>query len=537
MHSLTEQIKSYMTRLSMVPRDGRILAAVSGGADSVCLLLALKEIGYDVCAVHVEHGIRGEESLADCEYVRRLCQDHSVDLRVIHIDALAVAMSESMSLEEAARAERYQAFRRAAEDMGVGFVATAHHRMDQAETILWNLIRGSSVGGLGGIRPVRKEGDITLIRPLLGCDRESIEEYLKDRGVSWCEDRTNGDTAITRNAIRLKVMPLLKTLNPGAVQHITDAAEDLRAADDYLEKETDKIFREVLVREKGEPARKDRDKKELPEGKPGESDPEWKENDLPVQEPGETDIEINRDRLQTCPEVIRLRVLRRAIGMCGRGLKDITRRHVKALDDLCMGDCGRRITLPRGIVAVSEAGILRVGKQLPGQDQSFYQRVEKGPEESADEKLQECGNGMQRAKKRRIALSDLADTQIPLTGDGICSVVAEGAEITISAEYITWEGGEVPKKKYTKYLAYDTMTPCLTVRTRRPGDYLVVNHEGGRRKLKEYLIDEKIPRDLRDSILLVAQGSHVLWVIGKRISESAKVRDGSKAVRIKVDFH
>ena len=92
----------------------------------------------------------------------------------------------------------------------------------------------------------------------------------------------------------------------------------------------------------------------------------------------------------------------------------------------------------------------------------------------------------------------------------------------------------MPKKKYTKYLAYDTMAPCPVLRTRREGDYLIVNAASGRKKLKDYLIDEKVPRLRRDSLLLIAQGSHVLWVIGMRISEGAKVRALSEAVRVTV---
>ena len=97
-----------------------------------------------------------------------------------------------------------------------------------------------------------------------------------------------------------------------------------------------------------------------------------------------------------------------------------------------------------------------------------------------------------------------------------------------------WDGGEVPKKKYTKLLAYDTIGPCIMLRTRRAGDWLAVTAEGGRRKLKDYLIDEKIPRDLRDSLPLIAQGDHVLWVIGGRISERAKVRAGAHFAEITV---
>ncbi len=503
---LTDQIKSDMVRLDMAPEDGRILAAVSGGADSVCLLLALKEIGYEVSAVHVEHGIRGEESLADCSYVRRLCREHSVPLKVFHVDAPAVARQEDMSLEEAARQERYRAIRRAAEEMGIECVATAHHRMDQAETILWNLIRGSSIQGLGGIRPKREEDGLTLIRPLIGCGRDAIEAYLKHKGTDWCSDRTNEDTAITRNAIRLKVLPLLESLNPQAVKHITEAAQDLREADIYLEEKAEEAFREVVLSDpSGWDLPPERDM-HLSRDLPPERDLHLN-RDLPPERDMHLnrDLLVDRDLLASYPRALRLRVIHRMIGVCSGGLKDITRRHVESLDSLCCGDCGRRVSLPRGIEAVSEARILRLRKQSRSQNQFHF--------------------------------SDRANAELALTGDGLYSVKQEDTELLLDVKYITWEGGEVPKKKYTKYLAYDTITPCLTVRTRRPGDYIVVNDSFGRRKLKDYLIDEKVPRDQRDSILLVTQGSYVLWVIGMRISESAKVRKGSKAVRIEATFH
>lgn len=468
-HSLTDTIRADMLRFSMSPEDGRILAAVSGGADSVCLLLALKEIGYDVSAVHVEHGIRGKESLADCEYVRQLCSEHRVRLRVIHADAPAAAGRDRISLEEAARQERYRALKQAGREMGISCIAVAHHRMDQAETVLWNLIRGSSITGLGGIRPVRRDEDFLLVRPLIGCDREQIEEYLKARGISWRTDCTNADTKITRNAIRLKVLPLLETLNPGAIRHIASAAQDLREADRYLETRAEEIFRDVLT---------------------GDGE--------------DRDLIVDRDLLGTYPAVLRLRVLRKIIARCCGSMKDITRRHVEALDGLCGGSCGHFVSLPGGWKAVSEAGILRLTRQ--------------------------------KKNAAKETFSPKTKAEIALTRPGIYSARGTDAEIELDVEYITWNGDEVPKKRYTKYLAYDTMTPCLSLRTRRPGDYLVVNREGGRRKLKDYLIDEKVPRDQRDSIWLVAQGSHVLWVIGMRISEDAKVREGSKAVRIQVTF-
>ena len=448
----------------------RILAAVSGGADSVCLLLVLRELGFDVQAVHVEHGIRGAESLEDCAFVRNLCEERGIPLRVVSVDAPSAARQGSMSLEEAARTLRWNALFESAERLGIQVIATAHHQMDQAETVLWNLIRGSSVAGLGGIRPCRRTGDLTVIRPLIWCGRDRIEDYLRQKGVSWRTDSTNSDTSVTRNAIRLKILPLLEELNPGAVRHIAQAASDLAKVDEWLLEQTDEAWKEVILEDFYR---------------------------------GGSDLTADRNALRNCPFVIRMKLLRRMIARCLGGEKDVSRAHAEAVDRLVFGPNGHEACLPDGLRAVSEEGVLR----------------------------------MTRRKIRKPEMT------VPLDRDGIYRFpggrdlpvdlpVSEDGMMTLEVSHILWSGGEAPKKRYTKVLAYDTMAPCPVLRTRREGDYLIVNASNGRRKLKDYLIDEKVPRQFRDTIPLIAQGSHVLWVIGMRISEGAKVTEGVKALRI-----
>ena len=456
--SVLEKMKKVLT-LAGVQEGSRILAAVSGGADSVCLLLALSKLGFPVHVVHVEHGIRGQESLEDCAFVRRLCEERQIPLRIVPVDAPARACREGMSLEEAARSLRWDALTQTAEQTGIQVIATAHHRMDQAETVLWNLIRGSSVQGLGGIRPVRREHGLTVVRPLIDCEREQIEAYLRENRVSWCEDSTNADLSLTRNAIRQKVLPLLKELNPGAVRHIAAAASDLQDVEDWLRAGTEQAWDRVIL--------------ENGNGR-------------------ETDLTADRGALMKCPGPLRGRILRRMMAQCLEGEKDISRTHIQALETLAAGRSGQELCLPDHLRAVSEEGVLRL-------------------------------------TRRKAEKTDLV---VPLPADGRYFYPDTGT--WVEAAYLTWPGGEVPKKKYTKYLAYDTMAPCPVLRTRREGDYLIVNASSGKKKLKDYLIDEKVPRFQRDSLLLVAQGSHVLWVIGMRISEGAKVQALSKALRVTV---
>lgn len=479
-HPVLDRIKRTMEgkAFAAVPAGSRILAAVSGGADSVCLMLSLRQLGYDVCAVHVEHGIRGEESLEDCAFVRKLCEEQGIALTVVPVNAPSAAQEFSLSLEEAARLVRWKALMETSDRLGIRVIATAHHRTDQAETVLWNLIRGSSLTGLGGIRAVRQEDGRLIIRPMIDCERGQIEDYLRQRKVSWQTDSTNADTRLTRNAIRRKVLPLLEELNPQSVLHITQAASDLQQAEDWLSKQTESTFRDVI--------RKNGDGKER-------------------------DLTADRNALRQCPDFLRARVLRRMIAQCEGGEKDIARAHVAALEKLVDGPNGGQASLPDHLTAFSEEGILRLTR-------------------SVAEKTEEV------ALLREDGTYCLGCCS-PLSDEGSQDSRWEAKpNQTISAEvsFLTWQGGEVPKKRYTKYLAYDTMAPCPVLRTRREGDYLIVSSDSGRKKLKDYLIDEKVPRLRRDHIPLIAQGSHVLWVVGMRISEKAKVFEGAKAMRVTV---
>ena len=478
-----------------IPGQERILAAVSGGADSVCLLLSLRELGYDVCAVHVEHGIRGEESLGDCAFVRKLCREHGILLRVVRVDAKAVSKERSMSLEEAARTLRREALIQTAHEWKIRVIAMAHHRMDQAETVLWNLIRGSSTGGLGGIRPVRGEDGCDLVRPLLACGRDQIEEYLRKKGVPWRTDRTNADTCLTRNAIRLKVLPVLEELNPGAVRHIADAASDLRKVEDWLAAQTEAAWKDVILSDL-QAGMKDRNAGAKAQVK---------------------DLTADREALKKYPEVLRTRILRRMIARCCGRERDISRAHILALDRLAMGGNGHEVSLPDGLRAISEEGVLRLTGTRSRKTETVVALERDGrycfPTGGTGLGPEEEESGKNGTLKSR-------------SGEE-CGIVAQ-------VSFLTWQGADVPKKKYTKYLAYDTMAPCIVLRTRREGDYLTVNASLGRKKLKDYLIDEKVPRSRRDSMVLVAQGSHVLWVVGMRISEDAKVTRGSRIVRIEV---
>ena len=219
-----------------LPRRGeKVLCAVSGGLDSMCLLRMLEawceERGGQVMAAHFNHRLRTRAD-RDEEFVRETCESWGIPLTVGRGDVGEHARREGLSTEEAARNLRYAFLRRAAAEAGCKRVYTAHHADDNAETILLNLIRGTGLAGLTGM-DWEREG---LCRPLLSVTREELEAYAAEWKIPHMEDETNADPeAAARNLLRLQVMPLLKELNPRAAEHICGAARRLWGVDRSLE--------------------------------------------------------------------------------------------------------------------------------------------------------------------------------------------------------------------------------------------------------------------------------------------------------------
>ncbi len=211
-----------------------VLCAVSGGADSVFLLHVLKKLGdargIKVCAAHFEHGIRGGESLRDASFTEELCRSLGVECITEHGNVPEFAEKNHLGTEEAARVLRYAFLNCAAEKLSCRYIATAHNADDNAETMLFDLIRGSGGRGLCGIPPVRGN----IIRPILHIPRSEIEAYLRKNSITYVEDSTNLSDEYSRNLIRHRVMPVLRELNPAFSSAAFRTAELLRQDEDYL---------------------------------------------------------------------------------------------------------------------------------------------------------------------------------------------------------------------------------------------------------------------------------------------------------------
>ncbi|MEQ9619273.1 MAG: tRNA lysidine(34) synthetase TilS [Deltaproteobacteria bacterium] len=225
---------------------------VSGGADSIALLHILNELSDyrpRIIVAHLNHGIRGNEAERDSEFVGRIADSLNLQFEYGEADTPVYKEKSKLSLEEAARALRYEFFHKVREKHRASKIATAHTLDDQAETVLMRLIRGSGRPGLSGIPPVSKPH---IIRPLIDTSRSMVEEYLRSRGIPWIEDSTNELRTLLRNRIRLDLIPELKNYNPQIKETLARTSDILRLEDDYIKREGEKHFKRIFSKDEKE---------------------------------------------------------------------------------------------------------------------------------------------------------------------------------------------------------------------------------------------------------------------------------------------
>lgn len=238
---MLDKIIDFSEKHNMFPRGSIVMCGLSGGADSVCLTVCLKmlseRLGIGVEAIHVNHCIRGEESDRDEQFCRELCRKLGIKLSVFTCDVPAYAKEHALSLEDAARTLRYDAFRQCSEGK---LIATAHNANDNLETAIFNLARGSGLKGIAGIPPVRDN----IVRPLLAVTRAEIENFLSEHGFDYVTDSTNLSDDYTRNKIRHKIIPLLEELNPSVVNTSVSSLHVLRDESSFIEIEVQNALAE-----------------------------------------------------------------------------------------------------------------------------------------------------------------------------------------------------------------------------------------------------------------------------------------------------
>lgn len=325
---MLDKLRSALKGGRLIPPKSRVLVALSGGADSIALLhglLALAgELDFCVSAAHLNHGIRGRSADADEDFCKSICKKWGVPLFSKKVDCPALALEQKQSLEEAARAARYAFLAAAAKEIGADRVAVAHHRDDQAETVLLNLFRGTGASGLRAMQPLRQN----IVRPLLFASKGEILEYVSQNDLPFVQDETNSNKEYTRNRLRA-LDPELRLINPAYAQNICRAASLIGEDDDAL--------------------------------------CAWAKAELEKAVCAEG---LSCERINALPRAVSGRVIR--LYAASRGLTaDLSFRHVDAIRSICAGGTGACADLPRGFAARVDYGVLtiaRAKKDSGGQD-------------------------------------------------------------------------------------------------------------------------------------------------------------------------
>lgn len=466
--SLLERTLATLRRHDLARPGDLLVVAVSGGPDSVALLDALhrlrEELGVALHVAHVEHGFRGEESLADARFVEGLAGRLGLPCAVERVDVPALARRERLSAQDAARRARYAFLRDLAQRLGAAAVAVAHHADDQVETITQQWLRGAGPEGMAGM--AYREG--LVIRPLLDTTRREVLDYCRQRGLEFRQDSSNQDLHYPRNRLRHEVIPALEAVQPGFRAVVLRQAALWREQEAFLREEAQRAMRRLHERTAA----------------------------------GEDSLAL--EGFQQLAPALRRQVVREVLRQRRGHLLGIELKHVQAVLDLAdRGSTGAAASLPGGLQALREPGrlVLTGAAPLP----TFEPRELMAP-----------GITPLPGTSQAIYanLLDLAAAPPPAQAGH-----RGGAGLI---PYTDNPNGNVA------YLDLDRLAQPLRVRPRRPGDRFQPLGMAHPRKLQDVMVDLKIPRRLRDRVPLVEAGDEIVWLGGYRISECAKIEPASR---------
>lgn len=315
--NLLEKVKNDIGRQNLLEPGAKIIVGVSGGADSVCLLKVLLELknefGTELLAVHVNHGLRGEEADRDQDFVVDLCREWSVPVRVYSVNIKKLSEKLGISEEEAGRTARYRIMENVRQKAYFDLIAVAHNRDDQAETVMMNILRGSGIDGICGI-PAKRD---RIIRPLLNISREEIEKYLNENKISFCTDSSNKGLEYTRNRIRNELFPRIRELfEVDPVNQLVRLSKLALEDREFLEDTAKRLYDDIVVSDTGE-------------------------------------VVLSAAGLRSLSDAMLKRIIRIAWERISSSRKNLEAVHVERIADLCRsGHTGQEVCLPKGFTAV-----------------------------------------------------------------------------------------------------------------------------------------------------------------------------------------
>ena len=461
-----DRVMDCIYKYKMIAECDAVLIGISGGIDSITLLYSLyflsDKLKCSLIVAHANHGLRGEQSDREAEFVRKIADELKLPFVIEKIDVLGYMGEKGLSKQAAARELRYDFFERAAKNTSANKIALGHNADDQAETVLMRLLRGSGASGIAGMRAVR---DGKIIRPLIEIKRDEITEFVKEKRLRYVEDPSNLEPYYLRNKIRLNLIPLLKEeYNPNIVDTLRETAEIIRDEDEFLESYCSTILSDI------------------------------------IQSKGNEAIEIDVLKLKNFHIAIKRRIIRIVLKMLKGDLLKISVVHVEEiLNSINKGFSGKSLNLPDGICVLYEYDKLKLFREA---------EVEEEAEVRFDIPLKIPGETILSAPEYKFIAEIISPVDFAAAGFSL-------------------------RNKFTAFFDMDKLKGALRVRNRVNGDIFHPSGMKGSKKLKEFFIDEKIPRRERDSIPLIVSGDIILWIVGERTADYGKVdKDTKKILKI-----
>lgn len=452
---MIEKVLRTIEKYNMIEKDDKIVMGISGGPDSLCMLDVLFNLkgkfNLKLYVVHVNHMIRGEDAKKDAAFVEKLCKDLDLPFFLFEENVPYLAKKMGLSEEQAGRYVRYKAFEETLKKVGGNKIAVAHNKNDVAETVLLNILRGTGLRGLIGIKPVNGN----IIRPLIEIERREIEKYLKDKNLHPRIDHTNYEDLYTRNKIRLKVIPYIEEVfKIDLVENLSRMAAILLEEDDYLEAKCEEVFNQIC-------------------------------------EINGEEIKVDVDALKSQHTAIKRRLVKRMYLYVKGETDGLEYGHVEDVLNLLDKPTSSKIDLPFEIEALKMYNNLVIRK---------------------------------KKTKEKVKFKEVLKIPGVTTIEGIGKFKAYVVDIS--------QVDDFNKGEYIKFFDYDKIKGEIVVKSREDGDRFSPLGMRGTKKLKEFFIDKKIPREERDYIPLVAIGKEIVWVVGYRMSEKFKVDKNTSKVLV-----
>lgn len=489
---IKKKVLDTIKKHDLLQNGTHIVLGLSGGPDSVCLFDVLCEIACEmnltIHPVHVNHKFRSGAAEKDQEYVEALCRQRGLACRSFVVDCNQLAQEEGLTSEEAGRKARYEAFIKTAAEVVAAqekiVIAVAQNANDQAETILFRMLRGTGTDGLAGIAYKRYEGDVPVVRPLLDVTRDEIENYCEARNLSPRIDHTNKEAIYARNKIRLELLPYIaENFNANIIETIDRLGRNAACDKEFLNEEAERALAAALVREGG--ACRDNDKREGGGRRGADGEHKYEGS---AADKAETEIFVSN--VKSLHRAVRMRVYNKVLTGIGM-TENITEAQLSAVEKVLFSESpSAACDLADGYRAAKVYDRLRFYKTAETQDERRYRMRFLSPEAFAER---------------------------------------SGADACAGA------GGEHAAKVRGEFGLTKSEAESICIRTRRDGDRIAIRQKDGRKskKLQDFFVDVKLPKIDRDEIELLACGNRILWILPSERFESVQLREKG---RFSADF-